>query len=426
MSNETVETLEVLVPRGLLKIRDIMRSSVTAEGLCPIRIGWNESGISLIEIIEEKFPLPRRLLLPRLLEPHAHLDKAFTWNQYCNLSGTYSDALKANLQEHKSRTVFLVRQRVERALKLAIKNGLRAIRSHVDSFGHVADRSWEVYLDLQAKYKREIDLQLVALVPLEYWNTSQGKSLALKVASSGGLLGGVLVPPFSYKASYQALFDLLNIADQLECGVDLHIDEAQIDPAAGLKLLLKVLEHTKKKTRITCSHCTSMGLLPEGALNYLAERLAEHGVKVIALPLTNSWLLGRKKGRTPVHRPIAPIRQLQSAGVTVAVGGDNVQDAWLPVGNLDPLGLIASSLLLAQLAPWERLGLAPFTTAASRVMELTWDGTLKVGGPADFILLDVRSWGEALATRPNRKVLINGKWFSDTALSHEKNDEFDS
>ena len=132
---------------------------------------------------------------------------------------------------------------------------------------------------------------------------------------------------------------------------------------------------------------------------------------MVALPLTNGWLLGQSPEATPLRRPLAPIRQLQRAGVRVAVGGDNVADPWFPAGDFDPLALMASCLPLAQLAPWQRLGLSPFTTAASAVMRLGWDGRIGCDAPADLIVLEADSWSEALRRPPERRVLIGGRWW---------------
>ena len=79
----------------------------------------------------------------------------------------------------------------------------------------------------------------------------------------------------------------------------------------------------------------------------------------VVAALTNAWLLARQPGVTPTTRPLAPIRCLQRSGVCVAVGCDNVADPWYPAGGFDPIALMARSLPLAQLAPWQRLGLAP-------------------------------------------------------------------
>ncbi|MEB3234747.1 MAG: cytosine deaminase, partial [Cyanobacteriota bacterium] len=63
---------------------------------------------------------------------------------------------------------------------------------------------------------------------------------------------------------------------------------------------------------------------------------------------------------------------------------------------------------------WQRQGLAPFTTAAARVMGLPWDGVLRPGCPADLVVLEARNWGEVLARPPQKRVMRQGVWI-DTA-----------
>ncbi len=414
-------SVEAFVPRGLVgNGRDVLGAPVTFDGLCFLRISWLRGRITSIEAIEQNHRSQEKLLLPRLLEPHTHIDKAFTWGMNPNLVGTYSAALAANLQEHQTRTANEVRLRAERSITLGLRNGLRAVRSHIDSFGLGVDQIWEVLIDLRRKWKPLIDLQLVAMVPLEYWNTALGNDLAARISHFGGLLGGVLAPPFKEKILRDSLLQMFQLASKFGCGVDLHIDEADTHPGDGLKQLVQVLDQSEINIPITCSHSSSMGLLPPKELKLLANRLAEHHVNVVALPLTNAWLLGRQPMSTPVIRPLAPIFQLQQAGVKVAVGGDNVQDPWFPGGNFDPLALMAFALPIAQLAPWKRLGLAPFTTSASSLMNLEWDGTFIAGAPADFILLEAGSWSEVLSMPTKRRVIIQGRWFDDLKISSLK------
>ena len=422
MNEREKKCLDVLIPRGLVgSCNEILSVPVTAEGLCPLRVSWERGRISSLEAIPKSAVSPSTLLLPRLIEPHAHIDKAFTWSQFPNFTGTYSGALKANLQEHENRQPEAVYSRADRSLRMALKNGCRAVRSHVDSFGCCADQSWEVLLELRRKWKSSIELQLAALVPLEYWGTPQGKLLAARVAREGGFLGGVVVPPFDRALYRSLLLELLKLAEKFDCGIDLHIDESAIDPAAGLKALVQVLDQSGINVPITCSHASSMGLLPARSLRRLADRLAHHRVNVVSLPLTNAWLLGRQARVTPAQRPLAPISQLQQSGVTVAVGGDNVQDPWFPLGSFDPLDLMSLSMPLTQLAPWHRLGLAPFTTSAAAVMGLKWDGTICVDNPADLVVLEASSWSEVLSTPPARKVLIDGVWLDEKTYMTQNN-----
>ena len=141
--------------------------------------------------------------------------------------------------------------------------------------------------------------------------------------------------------------------------------------------------------------------------------MANNKLKVVALPLTNSWLLGREGRSTLIKRPLAPIFQLQKAGVVVSVGGDNVNDAWFPLSNFDPINLMAFSMPIAHLSPWDRLGLSPFTTSAAHILGLPWDGLIQKGSPADFVLLDSDSWVKTLSERPKRKVIVNGEFLNE-------------
>ena len=74
---------------------------------------------------------------------------------------------------------------------------------------------------------------------------------------------------------------------------------------------------------------------------------------------------------------------------------------------------MAFSLPITQLAPWQRRGLAPFTTTAAALLELEWDGTLQVGSPADLIMLKATNWAQALSTPPHRQVIIKGEWLNE-------------
>ena len=398
-------------PRALLDLDSSPPPVAGRDGLIPVRLTWSGNRIQSVQ------PTPEAsgLLLPRLVEPHAHLDKAFSWNDHPNPAGTYEGALAANFREHETRTAERVQQRAERALQLAWDHGLRAVRSHIDSAGPGANCSWEVLSDLRVRWRDRIELQLVALVPVEHWSTLEGEQLAAAVARAQGLIGGVLAPPCRGRATRRALRRLLELADQHGCAVDLHIDEADSHPAAGMHQLLRVLESMRLSVPVTCSHASSLSLLSVGSLKRLGSRMARQNLQVVALPLTNGWLLSHRDHETPLRRPLAPIRQLQRAGVPVAVGGDNVQDPWYPGGQLDPLALMAMSLPLAQLAPWDDHGLKPFGTDAARLMGLAWDGCLRAGAPADLIHLPEGGWPELLAMAGRRRVLAGGHWVQDWA-----------
>ena len=48
--------------------------------------------------------------------------------------------------------------------------------------------------------------------------------------------------------------------------------------------------------------------------------------------------------------------------------------------------------------------------ALGAVMGMQWDGTIGVGSPADFVVIDASSWTEALTTKTKRQIFLSGKW----------------
>ena len=412
------DSLQAWIPRGLLELPS--QSPVpacTLEGLTPVQMQWCDGVLEDLRPLDADQSPPAHVVLPRFVDAHVHLDKAFTWQHHPNLLGTYEGALNANLVEHQSRSVEVVLSRGERALQQAFTHGLRAVRSHIDSGGPGAASSWEALELLQRRWHGRVELQLVALAPLAFWTSAEAESMAKRLARCDGLLGGVLDPSMLGAAVDQQLKALLRLADRHGLAVDLHIDEADHAPAQGMKQLLRALQISPLAVPITCSHASSLSLLSQSALQRLGERMMLANLQVVALPLTNAWLLKRRSDITPLQRPQAPIRQLQRSGVRVAVAGDNVADPWFPGGDFDPLSLMAAAIPLTQLLPWQRLGLAPFTTAAAGVLGLAWDGVLRRGAPADLLVVKGTSWADVLRGSSSRRVLVQGQWLSLTSAT---------
>ncbi len=401
-------TAEVLIPRSLFFIEDFDNLNIDVEDLCSVAIAWENGFVSELKPLRNTDKKPKNILLPRFVETHSHFDKSFTWADFPNLESNYGGALSVNLEEHKTRTTDKVIERVEKSLKLAIKNGYRAIRSHIDTYKSQSIDIWIQLFKLQKKYLSELTLQFVALAPLEFWDTSNGEELAKLLSSHGGILGGVIVPPFNKKDTSKFLAKMLLLASKYKLEIDLHIDESTIEPGAGIKVLLETIENLKISIPITCSHLSSLISLKDSEILDLGKKIAEKNIKVIALPLTNFWLLNRNNKTTSLNRPVAPIKQLQQLHVDVSIGSDNVQDPWYPFGNFDPFYMMSCSIPMLQLNPWERMTLSSIFLAPSRLLNLKWDGLIKKGCPADFVILDAQRWADVFSSTLKRKVFIKG------------------
>jgi len=65
---------------------------------------------------------------------------------------------------------------------------------------------------------------------LEFWDSTDGEDLAKIFSSNGGILGGVIVPPFNKKNTSKFLAKMLFLANKYKLEIDLHIDESIIEP----------------------------------------------------------------------------------------------------------------------------------------------------------------------------------------------------
>ena len=400
--------VEALIPRSLFSIENSDNLNIDFEELCAISISWENGFVSELKPLNIGNKKPNKIIFPRFVEAHSHIDKSFTWDEFPNLRSTYDGALSVNLEEHKTRSTKKVLERAEKSLNLAIQNGYRAIRSHIDTYQHQGNDVWTELFKLQKKYSTKLQLQFVALSPLEFWQTENGKKLAKNLSIQKGILGGVVVPPFNKRETSKSLSKMLLLADKYKLEIDLHIDESITEPGAGVKVLLEVIDKLKIQVPITCSHLSSILFLKEHEILDLGKKLADKNIKVVALPLTNFWLLNHKSKITALKRPVAPIKQLQKSFVDVSVGSDNVQDPWYPFGNFDPFYMMSCSIPMLQLNPWERKTLSSMFFAPSRLLNLKWDGLIKKGCPADFLILDAQRWADVFSSNLKRKVFIKG------------------
>ena len=75
------------LPRSLLHLPPgTPIPSVRADGLTAMRLRWEAGRLRRPEPLPATEPAPSLLVLPRSVDPHVHLDKAFTWDRHPNLA----------------------------------------------------------------------------------------------------------------------------------------------------------------------------------------------------------------------------------------------------------------------------------------------------------------------------------------------------
>lgn len=341
------------------------------------------------------------LVLPGLVEPHAHLDKALTAETVANPSGDLDGAITAWLAWRSTPTVDEIADRARRAGLRYVANGTTLIRTHVDVGEGVGLHALDALLRVRAELAPLVRIQVVAAVSLPLTGTAGTVNRALLEAALTAGADRVGGAPWLAPDPGEALDVLLDAAARHRVGVDLHLDETTDPAARSIEALLDRAQGFPHG--ITASHVVSLASREAQDRRRIADRLAAAGIGVVTNPITSLYLQGR--GSLPATRGLTAIRDLLDAGVTLAAGGDNLRDPFNPVGRADPLEAASLLVTAGHLTPDEAL--AAVTTSATRLVGGESTDT-DADTDVDTVLVRAGSVGEALAFAPADRVVRRG------------------
>lgn len=338
---------------------------------------------------------PMALVLPRLTEPHVHLDKCHTVDRMQTVGGALEEAIDAQRRDKAHWTPDDIRARAARGLRELRAAGCGALRSHVD-WGHEPDPdtvppAWDILGDLAAR--SGMTVQRAALTGIALLaEPGYANRCAARIARDGGVLGAFLYDQPERRAGLENAF---READRLGLALDFHVDEG-LDPALdGLEMVADAALAARHEGPVLCGHGCSLTLRDAETRKRIADKLARAGIALAVLPTTNLYL----QGRGPAHaqaRGLAPLTELRAAGVRVVLGVDNVRDAFCPTGRHDPLHSLSVAVLAAHLDPPFGAHLPMITTNARAALGLP-PQTVDGAGIGDLLVFDAGSTSELIA-----------------------------
>lgn len=358
--------------------------------------------------------LAGKMVLPRFIDVHTHLDKGHIFARASNPDGTFYGALTTVAADReKNWSAEDVRKRMDFALRCAFHHGTGAIRTHLDSLGKQSGISWPVFDELRAEWKGRIDLQASALFPLSaLWDDpADFRNILRHVVKFGGILGAVTYrgDPLTEQVD-KALDDFIDAAQANGLELDFHVDESASPDARSLEKIADAVLRRKFRGRVLVGHCCSLALMEDEDRARVISKLGEANIAVVSLPMCNMYLQDRISGRTPRWRGVAPLHELDAAGVSTMVASDNTRDPFYAYGDLDGVEVFREATRILQFDHTARPWLESLTTRPAAQMGLARAGRLAAGLPADMIVFSARTLNEWLS-RPqsDRCVLIGGK-----------------
>ena len=362
-----------------------------------VRDGWIEAvgPQGSLPAAATRLDLTGSLLLPAPAEPHAHLDKALTSGRMHNTTGCLGGAAQSWVRYRPAITRADTVRRATAAARLLLSHGATAIRTHVDVGTDIGTRAVEALVAVREALRGQLTLQIVALpdVPLT-GAAGAGQRAVLRDAMQAGadVVGG---SPHLDPDPAGCQERCLALAAELGKPVDLHMDETTDPAVRWLGRLADLVAATGFPYRVTASHCVSLGTQPRRLVEQVAEKLAGAGIGVVCCPQTGLYLQGRDHHVAP-PRGIAALAALLAAGVTVAGGGDNLQDPFQPLGRGDPLEIAALLVTAGHLGLGQAY--AAVSAGARAVMGLP-PVRIEPGHPADLLAIQPDALGGPVGDR---------------------------
>ena len=265
---------------------------------------------------------------------------------------------------------------VRKACDLAIKYGNTHIRAFADVDTKARLEGVGALLKMREEYKDRIELQVVAFPQDGIAREPGAKELVRQALELGAdVVGGIPWIEFTKEDEQDHVDSMCSLAREFDKPISMLLDDVGDMEERTLEMLCKQAIAMGWQGRVTAQHCRAMELYPENYFRKLVGLLKKAGVGLVSDPHTG---------------PLAArVKDLLAAGVPVALGQDDIQDAYYPFGenNMLQVAFLASHLL--QMRTFEDMDLLydMITTSAAKVLGIEGH-ELKVGGNADLVVLD--------------------------------------
>jgi len=336
-----------------------------------------------------------QLVLPGLVDGHAHLDKTLwgeRWHPH-QAGPTIAERIDNERRVLRGLKLSAARQSA-RLLQHMVARGTTHVRTHVDVGPEMGLAHLHDLMRTRAAYAGAMDMQIVAF-PQGGVVRQPGTLDLLDAAVREGAdaIGGIDPSAIDGDAAGQ-LDGIFAIASRRGCELDIHLHERGEQGARSIGMICDRTQALGLHGRVAIGHAFCLGELPPAALDPLLERLATLDIAVMT----------HAPGG---YTPFPPVRRLAEAGVRLFTGSDGVRDTWTPMNTGD---LLERAYLVAYNSGFRddaglELTLGMATHGGARVMRAP-DYGLDVGCCADLVLVDAECAAEAVAAHPPRRLVL--------------------
>jgi cytosine deaminase len=350
------------------------------------------------------------LVLPGLVDPHLHLDKALTSLALpARARGTFEESIELTLDARRRYTTEDLLQRGTHVLKQAIMHGTTALRAFADVGTVGGLTSVKAVLSLRERFRALLDMQVVAFPQEGLFRDPGAADLLVEAMAMGCDVVGAF-PWFELSDRYAVdhLRQVFDIARRFDADVHAFVDDEPVAPhTRNLEQLVLATIEAGWQERVVASHACGLASYDDHS-----------AISICANPHV-SLVSKCEHAREPIPRGITRVRQLIAHGVNVTCGQDDVADPYYPFGRADMLEVAGYLAHTAHLYRPEQaiLVIDAITVNAARAMRLKGYG-LHRGARADVVIFEQgQTASDLVRLQPARRwVVRSGRVVAETEV----------
>ncbi|HAG22241.1 MAG: Putative cytosine deaminase [Synergistales bacterium 53_16] len=328
-----------------------------------------------------------KLVTESFVNGHLHLCKVYTLEMAGQdaLSsyhgGTMGGAMTAIEQASRIKERYdekWIIENVRKACLLAQKYGNTHIRAFADTDTKAKLEGVKALIKAREEFRDIVDLQVVAF-PQDGVVRDPGAEDYIRSAMELGadVVGGIPWIEYTEEHMQEHINRMFAIATEYDKEVSMLIDDAGDPGLRSLEMLAVKTIQEGWEGRVTAQHCRAMALYPEPYFRKVLALLKKARIGLVSDPQTG-----------PLH---ARVRDLYDAEIAVALGQDDIADAYYPFGrnNMLEVAFLAVHLLWMTTFSDMEIIYDLITTNAAKAMGIRGH-KLEVGGNADLVVLNAK------------------------------------
>lgn len=268
---------------------------------------------------------------------HAHFDRAYsvTLEDFNSTQGNINSQLqeKWKLVDRFKKTASeeTYFQHITTALRMQHEQGVRHCLSFIDCDQVAGERAIKAAVKAKEMASKELKMRfLIACQTLKGVVTSESREWFEKSLDYVDIIGGL--PGADAGKEEEHINILLQAAKETQKRVHIHVDQLNSADEKETELLARKVIEFGLEGKVTAVHGISIAAHSKNYRQELYKLCKDAGLSFVACP--TAWIDSRRNEiLSPTHNSVTPIDEMIPAGLTIALGSDNICDIYKPYAD---------------------------------------------------------------------------------------------